>query len=103
MQTLRRACNSKFRIISSKDFPVGPEEQNRQEHSEQAKPQKRCSSIQTRLRVISPLKLVCDRVLFFPARAWLTINRKTLPLVPKVLRKNAASRLPMESDPRAFL
>jgi len=52
-------------------FPVGAaEESNRQEHSEQAKPRKRCSSIHTTLRVIPLLKLVCDRVLFFPARAW---------------------------------
>jgi hypothetical protein len=54
-----------------------PEDSNRQEQAEQAKPRKRSS------------------------RAWLTVNRKTLP--PQVLRKNAASHLPMESDPRDFL
>jgi hypothetical protein len=97
-------CNSKFRIISSKDFPVGAaEESNRQEHSEQAKPRKRSSSTHTTLRVIPLLKLVCDRVLFFPARAWSTINTKTLLLPPQVLRNNAASRLPMETDQRDFL
>ncbi len=78
------------------------EESNRQEHFEQAKPRKQSSSTHTMLRVIPLLKLVCDRVLF-PARAW-SINTKTLLLLPpQVLRNNAASRLPTESDQRDFL
>ncbi|SRR5713101_4677639 len=41
---------------------------NRQEHSEQAKPRKRFSSIHTSLRGISLLSLVSDRGSSFPAR-----------------------------------
>jgi len=78
------------------------EESNRQEHFEQAKPRKQSSSTHTMLRVIPLLKLVCARVLFFPARAW-SINMKSLLLPPQVLRKNAASHLPMESDQRDVL
>ncbi len=41
-------CNSKLRIISSKDLPSGaPEGLNRHRHSEQPKPRKRFSSIHT--------------------------------------------------------
>jgi hypothetical protein len=54
------------------------------------------------LRVIPLLKLVCARVLFFPARAW-SINMKTLLLPPQVLRKNAASHWPVKSAQRDFL
>jgi len=53
------------------DFPVGAaEESRRQEHSEQAKPRKRPCSTHTTLRVIALIKLICDRVLLFPARAF---------------------------------
>ena len=46
-------CNSKLRIISSKDVPVGPPEGlNRQSHSEQPKPRKRCRSIHTSFRLM---------------------------------------------------
>src|SRR5580658_6042471 len=44
-------CDSKLRIISSKDVPVGsPEGLNRQLHSEQPKPRKCCRSIHTSFR-----------------------------------------------------
>jgi hypothetical protein len=47
-------CDSKLRIISSKDSPVGvPEGVNRQSHSEQPKPRKRCCSIHTSFRLIA--------------------------------------------------
>src|ERR1700733_6338887 len=46
-------CHSKWRSISSKDGPVGaPEGLNRQSHSEQPKPRKRCFSIHTSFRFI---------------------------------------------------
>ena len=44
-------CNSKFRIDSAKDLPVGaPEELKTQAHSEQPQPRKRSCSIHTSLR-----------------------------------------------------
>jgi len=47
-------CDSKLRIISSKVPPVGvPEGLNRQPHSEQPKPRKRCCSIQTSFRLMA--------------------------------------------------
>ena len=54
-------CDSKFRIISSKELPVGePEALNTQAHSEQPKPRKRFPSIHTSLRSIRILGSVCD-------------------------------------------
>jgi hypothetical protein len=45
-------CNSKFRIISSKELPVGaPEGLKTQAHAEQPKPRKRLFSIHMSLRL----------------------------------------------------
>ena len=59
-------CNSKFRSISSKDVPVGVSVGlNRQPHSEQPKPRKRCCSIHTSFRLMvgksyrQPIWMVC--------------------------------------------
>ena len=71
MRTLCRAATRSSASFHRRDLPVGTaEESNRQEHSEQAKPRKRSSSTHTTLRVIPFLKLVCDRALYFPPRAW---------------------------------
>jgi hypothetical protein len=50
----RSRCNSKFRIISSKDLPVGaPEDLKTQAHSEQPKPRNRSCSIHTSFRFMA--------------------------------------------------
>jgi hypothetical protein len=86
--------------MSSKDFPVrAGEESKRHEHSEQAKPRKRCSSIQTTLRVV-PLGLVCDRVALFLGQSLIDDQYEKRPAGSE---KNAASCLPMEADQRDFL
>jgi hypothetical protein len=47
-------CNSKLRIISSNEVPVGaPEGLKRQPHSEQPNPRKRCWSIHTSFRLMA--------------------------------------------------
>jgi len=75
-------CKSKFRIISSKGLPVGAaEKSNRQSIPSKQNHQNAVLRPNTTLRVIPLLKLVCARVLFFPARAW-SINMKTLLLRP---------------------
>ena len=56
-------CNSKLRIISSNDAPVGaPEGLNRQPHWEQPKPRKCCCSIHTSSRFMAASVAVPERV-----------------------------------------
>jgi hypothetical protein len=56
-------CNSKLRIISSKDVPVGaPEGLNRQPHTEQPKPRKRGCSIHTNSRLMAASVAAPQRV-----------------------------------------
>ena len=56
-------CNSKLRIISSKDVPVSaPEGLNRQPHTEQPKPRKCCCSIHTSSRLMAASVAAPQRV-----------------------------------------
>jgi len=87
--------NSKLRIISSKDAPVGaPEGLNRQPHSEQPKPRKRSCSIHTSFRLMAASVAAPHRVpaccqgtkrsgtsltTSFPAAYWPICNRKPSP------------------------
>jgi hypothetical protein len=63
MQTSLSRCNSKLRITSSRDLPVGSTDGlNRQPHSEQPKPAKRFCSIHTSVRLMVAYVAASQRV-----------------------------------------